>query len=600
MGWKDAPIIGDAPKWASAPLVSNKAGNSKAGIWDQLKRAAGLSARTLTEWATDFPTTIADIPVQAANALGANIPTFSGSREVFLDRAYPKPESNAERLINLASRGGLGGGSIALAAGQAPGRLAQVMAQRPLLQTVSGATGAGSSEVARQKGAGPVGQTIAGLVGAATPALISPRAPLPEDGQALAERLTAQSQAAAGANATATATPGLAAAETTVNTTPEIQARGGGYTFGAVGPDESAGLTPSQQRIMASGQDLGMRMTPGQATGSRALQQMEAKLESQPMTSGPFNTIKANNARVLNRQAAAAIGEVSNTVDDAVLANARDRISGVYAAVADDVPRQIDPDRVVNFLSGLENDTRGLVKGLADHPLVDDVISAASNGHATGRQLQNIASKLGKAANSQMTTASGDRELGMALFHVKDFVDDFIAQGLSPEMAAAFETARAQYRNLMLLTQRVGVVNPSTGNVSGRSLANLLQSKDKNGFLYGRNQTGMYNAARFAQAFQPIVGDSGTATRMPLQGLTDMLMRIPLNIATRTYTSSPAVNLAVGAQAGARAITGYARGVTAPLGAPDVPMGGVYGATQSQREAEAKRRAMAEALMRSQ
>lgn len=550
---------------------------------DYWKRTAGLTARTLTEWSTDIPTMLADIPVNIANSLGGNIPTFSGSREAFLNKAYQAPAGNAEKLINVASRGALGAGSIASAANKSAPilegtaqRVMQQMAARPTLQTVSGATGAGSSEFARQKGAGPLGQAAAGFAGAMAPVLLSPRVPVQPSARevaAMRDQMDAMAQASGSANVS----PGSASAQATLTATPTMQARGGGYNFGSVGDDPSASLTPSQVRITNRGQALGMRMTPGQATGSRALQQFEAKLESQPMTSGPFNTLKANNAQTLNRQAAASIGEASNVVDDVVLARARDRIGDVYASVADDTARSIDPDATLGFLSGVESDTRGLVKGLANHPLVDDVLKAAGEGQATGRQLQNIASKLGKSANQQMTSPQGDRELGIALFRVKDYVDDLLAQGLSSQKAQQFAEARQQYRNLMLLTQRVGVVNPSSGNVNGRSLANLLQAKDKPGYLYGRNQSGMYDAARFSQAFPPIVGDSGTATRMPLQGVTDFLLRVPMSMASRAYVSSPSVNMMLNAQAATRALRNYPTGLFTPFTPVDMPTAGLFG-----------------------
>src|SRR5581483_2721957 len=75
-------------------------------------------------------------------------------------------------------------------------------------------------------------------------------------------------------------------------------AQSAGSQGSAVIADESAGLNAAQQSAADAGSNLGMRMTPGQATGSKSLQQLEAKLESQPWTSGPFNTIKANNQTV--------------------------------------------------------------------------------------------------------------------------------------------------------------------------------------------------------------------------------------------------------------------------------------------------------------
>lgn len=361
-----------------------------------------------------------------------------------------------------------------------------------------------------------------------------------------------QPQAAAGAGGTASATSGGSASGANLSGSINVSVKSPGSTNGYVGPDESANLTAMQRDVMRRGMDMGMRMTPGQATGSRALQQFEAKLESQPMTSGPFNAIKENNQRVLARATAKAIGENDTAVDAGTLDRAFTRIGRVFDDVKDDVPRQIDPQEFLTRYSAINDDMRGVVKGFGDNELVSDFIKMAEKGSATGKELQNLTSKLGKAAKNQMTTASGDRELGMGLYQVKDYVDDLIQQGMSGDRAARFADARREYRNLMTITSRVGVVDPSTGNVSGRNLANTLQQRDKLGFLRDKNRSDMYDAARFAKAFGPVVGDSGTATRSPIQGVGDMVMRIPYNLAARAYTAPSTVNAAVQAAAMSR------------------------------------------------
>jgi hypothetical protein len=59
---------------------------------------------------------------------------------------------------------------------------------------------------------------------------------------------------------------------------------------------------------------------------------------------------------------------------------------------------------------------------------------------------------------------------------------------------------------------------------------------------------------------------------MPLPGTLDMILQSPLNLASRAYTSSPAVELAVRAQAAGNVAgnaargAGNATGVTSPLG----------------------------------
>lgn len=368
----------------------------------------------------------------------------------------------------------------------------------------------------------------------------------------LADKVTAaligRGRAAAPA---APSAPTTAQAQTTVTATPTASVTGGQVTPGAVGPDVSAGLTQAQQAILDRGKQLGFRTTPGQETGSRSLQQMESRLESSPFTSGPFNAIKAENQTVLNRAVADAIGVKANELSNPVLAQAQRQISAVYSRVASPNTQKIDGMYVANGIDIIDNAFEGLTtQPLKSNIFVKQLQDLAAKGEATGNQLSTLSSKIGKRAKNEMTTASGDRELGNALFQIKEIVDDMLAAGLSAEEQAAFQAARANYRNLMTLRSSPGVVNPSSGNVSGLNLASALTRKDPQGFVFGGNTTPMYEAARFAQAFRPIVGDSGTATRMMEYTPLNVLLSLPTNIATSAYTSTPSVALARGLQSG--------------------------------------------------
>jgi hypothetical protein len=351
--------------------------------------------------------------------------------------------------------------------------------------------------------------------------------------------------------ATVNAGPGMAGSSASVQANPQAMVRGGGAGFGSVDPTDVGALSDSQRSIMNWARANGYRFTPGQASGSRALQQLEAKLESQPMTSGTFNAIKENNQRLVNRAAAKAIGETADTVDSTVLQRAHDRIGGVYSLVRGNKPVGIDPDDFLTRLSGVESEFEGLLPvSLSDNPLVKRFLSFAESGNATQAQLATLTSKLNKAAHNQMTSGNGDRELGRALFQVKDLVDDYLEGSLTGETLKAFQNARGEYRNLMLLTGRQGVVNPSTGNISGANLASTLQARDRQGFLFNGNQSDLYNAARVSQAFRPIVGDSGTATRSMVTNPMELMLSLPINLATRAYASSPVIGLASGASRG--------------------------------------------------
>lgn len=367
----------------------------------------------------------------------------------------------------------------------------------------------------------------------------------------LGQVMLGQPQAATSGAAAATGdVAGTAAASIEGTVIPTATVRGGGSTLGRVGPDTPAGLTEGQKAALTQGRELGMKVTPGQETGSRALQQMEARMESNPFFSGPFNAIKIGNQKVLNRAAAQAIGEDADELSAPILGRASERLGKVFDDVASPKLFPIDGETMLNGIaltSGYYDDVAGVA--VAQQALVKQAIELASKGSATGEQLRALSSKLGRAAKNQTTSNSGNRELGQALMAVKEHVDDALASTLTPAQKATFDTARQQYRNLMTL-EGSGVVNPSSGNVSGLNLAAALQRRDKAGFFYGGNtSTPMYQAARFAQAFKPLVGDSGTATRsMELTPL-NMMLSMPTNLAARAYTSGAA-------RAVARAATG--------------------------------------------
>ena len=342
-----------------------------------------------------------------------------------------------------------------------------------------------------------------------------------------------------------------AQAQTSATVTPTASVTGGQMTPGVVGADASAALTQAQKAILDRGKAMGFRTTPGQETGSRSLQQMEARLESNPFTSGTFNEIKATNQKVLNQSAAQAIGVDAMELSNPVLAQAQRQISAVYTKVASPNVQKLDQMYVMNGIDLIDSAAEGLTtQPLRTNIFVKQLQELAAKGEATGNQLTTLSSKIGKKAKNEMTTVSGDRELGQALFQIKEIVDDQLAAGLSAADQAAFQAARANYRNLMTLRSNPGVVNPSSGNVSGLNLASALTRKDPRGFMEGTNTTPMYEAARFAQAFRPIVGDSGTATRMMEITPLNMLLSMPTNIAASAYTSTPAIAAARRLQSG--------------------------------------------------
>lgn len=322
--------------------------------------------------------------------------------------------------------------------------------------------------------------------------------------------------------------------------------------IGQVARGSTSQITQGQQQAAQAGKSIGMRLTPGKASGSAALQKAEMAMESNPLTSSGFDAIKEANQTALNRAAAKAIGESADELSTPVLARAERRIGSVFDSIKDKTPVPLDPVGVGGRLNAIKQESEGMLMGNSQLDMnglwqrLDSFVN--DQGGATREQLRNLSSNLGKAARNNMTTPNGDRALGEALFSAQEVVEDAIQGTLNKTEKAAYAQAREQYRNLMNLTAKTNVVNPSNGNVAGRSLATTLMQKDRGGFTMGKNTTDLYKAARFVQAFPDIVGNSGTATRS--MGPADYLTGLPGGVLARLYLSQP-VAAAAGAGGGA-------------------------------------------------
>jgi hypothetical protein len=223
----------------------------------------------------------------------------------------------------------------------------------------------------------------------------------------------------------------------------------GGWLARRVGSSLAPALTDAQRAALGQGESLGMRATPGQLLGSRPLQQGEAWAQSHPWTSGPFARVASGNQAALDKAAARSIGEDAATVDATVMGRANDRLGDTFESVRN--PNHVimfDPTGTKAALDGIDQQFDGLLPNdmtIRDNGLVSQLDTLAGNGHATAQQLGQLSSKLGKAAYKQMSGPAGDRDLGQALYAVKDHVDDMLESSLSGDERAAYSGARQQY-----------------------------------------------------------------------------------------------------------------------------------------------------------
>lgn len=291
-----------------------------------------------------------------------------------------------------------------------------------------------------------------------------------------------------------------------------------GYGLGRAMFAPKRSLSDVQESLAKAGQRMGMKLSPGYRTGSAGLQRLEAGMESFPLTSGAVQSLKNQNQSAANRVVAKSLGGEAKEISDQFLGETADRLSGEFKRLTDGKFVRLD-DVFLDDLAKVESTAGGSwVKNKDVQNVIDNALEDAAKGGITGETYQNLSSQLGKAARSAMRGQNSNPELGLAIFQVKNALDSAAERSLGPESRAAFARARNQWKNLIAI-ESPGVVNVATGDVSLPTLANVLRRMDKTGYTRGKNQSDLYQAARFGQGFKPVVGTSGTAERMSLPAM---------------------------------------------------------------------------------
>lgn len=294
---------------------------------------------------------------------------------------------------------------------------------------------------------------------------------------------------------------------------------GGGYGLGKVAtkvlkPTSSAMSAGQQAGADAAGR-LGVKLTPGQQTGSMGMQQVEAVLARTPGASGNMAALQQANQAALNRAGAAAIGETGDILSESVLAAARQRLgtdfknlsSGAKVALGDDF---------LNSLGKIDSMNRGL--GSFASTQIDDLVNKgldlAAKGNLDGKAYQTLRSRLTDRAGDAFR--GGNSELGQALKTLREGLDDAARDGMDDATKVAWDTVRRQYSNLKVLTKGNTV---SAGNINPNQVGSALRQYSGDMYKTGGLQGPLMDVARVGEAFKQVVPNSGTAERTAIHNM---------------------------------------------------------------------------------
>lgn len=319
-----------------------------------------------------------------------------------------------------------------------------------------------------------------------------------------------------------------------------------GGAAGAAFPAAGQALNAVGRRTASMADDLGLRLTPGHRFNSPTLKRVEASLESFPLTSPAFTKLREQNQGLLNRTAAKSIGlDADNLAGDAL---------GVAKANIGKEFERLTQGRTITVDAQFQKDLGDILKDL-DTPLqsakkgkkvLEAISKVVASGTIDDRTYQDISSEV---TDSLMKKAAKGKTR-KALIAAKDKIDELFERNLGTDELNAFRDTRSKWRNLISLKKSVNV---GTGDVKGGLLANRLASNDEAGYVFGGNTSPLYQAARAAQKYQDIVGNSGTADRMAIPMMLNALAGSGLGAAGSAATGNDPMQ---GAMYGAAGLIG--------------------------------------------
>lgn len=275
--------------------------------------------------------------------------------------------------------------------------------------------------------------------------------------------------------------------------------------------------SPQRAALVAAAQREGIPLTAGQVTGSRFLQNVESQLEQLPLTAGPQREVREASQRAFTQAALRRAGENADNTSPAVINAARRRIGQEIGDIANRNTMQFTP-QLDNELAQIEASLR-FIPAEAAGPIRARILQlrgmvvqpqpgVAAPPTIPGAAYRMMDSQLGRSARS---TSNGD--LRAALGELRDRLRTAMDASISPADAQAWQEARRQYANLMVIANAAGRAGAGAaeGMMSPVALRQALDTSTGGGYVYGRGD--LNELARVGQAVLRPPPDSGTAGR---------------------------------------------------------------------------------------
>lgn len=313
--------------------------------------------------------------------------------------------------------------------------------------------------------------------------------------------------------------------------------------------------------ILRNMEARGLKPYVSEIGGSTTARQAEDYLARAPGSAGVMAGHARRGQRVINTEAASAIGERARNLSAGVLDDATQRIGQTFEAVAALPGRPVSIGQNVGTAAQEVLKQQGLRPISAD-PVVQRTATmlqalAKNKGRLTGEAYNAFRSDLSTASNNAFK--AGNSAAGRAYDDLLEALDSSAAQSLKAaghgELAGSLVKARGEYANLMTLER--GRTVSAAGDVNPQALATTLSQKYPRQFREGGLAGNpLYDIGRYGSVYPPLRSGSQTFERQAMQDLAEApaqmatgaeragpsmvgLATAPLNYAAAKYMTSP-------------------------------------------------------------
>ena len=297
-------------------------------------------------------------------------------------------------------------------------------------------------------------------------------------------------------------------------------------------------LTPEEARRAAFARSIGMRLTPGQESGSRPLQALESVLNQLPFSGSRQSAIYDAERRVFNREVLAHTGTQADRASPDVIDGAFRRLGQTFDDLAARTTVQFDPQFERDVGRVIQDQGRRLPTDAAPvfQSYIDDLaplVAAVRSGQAPqidGRTYQNISSDIARRARG----ARDNPDLQNALNSLREALDNAMERsanlGANPgtprlptqsgappppsALADEWREARNQYRNLLAIDHAMGAgtsADRASGNIPFGAFRQVVKAQDPKGAARGRHAMG--DLAQLSDFLADKIPNSGTPER---------------------------------------------------------------------------------------